>query len=186
MFARIEPNLDGLQKAEGNRSNCDQLAMVRMIGFSVISPPNPYPSPQGGGVRGGGESLSASTLIAGIGCRKGAAGRDILAAIDVALADCGLAPSDLHALAAIPQKQGETGLREAAAALGLPLRFPAEEDLAGVETPTRSQASLDATGLPSASEAAALAAAGPGAHLVRPRIVLGHATCAIAVCGDRP
>ncbi len=45
---------------------------------------------------------------------------------------------------------------------------------------TRSAASLAATGTGSASEAAALAAAGPGARLLGPRLVLGPVTCALA------
>ena len=40
------------------------------------------------------------------------------------------------------------------------------------------------TGVPSVSEAAALAAAGPGARLLGPRVAVGPATCALAVTGD--
>ena len=46
---------------------------------------------------------------------------------------------------------------------------------------SRSAASRAATGSGSASEAAALAAAGPAARLVGPRLALGPVTCAIAV-----
>lgn len=50
------------------------------------------------------------------------------------------------------------------------------------ETPTQSPASLTARGTGSVAEACALAAAGPGAYLLGPRMVSpdGLATCAIA------
>ena len=50
---------------------------------------------------------------------------------------------------------------------------------------SRSEASRAATGSASASEAAALAAAGPSARLVGPRLAVGAVTCAIAVAGDQ-
>jgi cobalt-precorrin 5A hydrolase len=43
---------------------------------------------------------------------------------------------------------------------------------------------LQATGTPSISETAALAAAGQHATLLGPRIAVGPVTCAIAVAGD--
>jgi cobalt-precorrin 5A hydrolase len=42
------------------------------------------------------------------------------------------------------------------------------------------------TGVPSVSEAAALAAAGPDARLIAPRVAVGPATCALAITGDAP
>ena len=65
----------------------------------------------------------------------------------------------------------------AAARLGVPLTV-AER---GGETLSWSAASVRATGVGSASEAAALAAAGPRARLVGPRLVVGRVTCAVAV-----
>ncbi|MBP7243317.1 cobalamin biosynthesis protein [Amaricoccus sp.] len=115
--------------------------------------------------------------VAGIGCRRGATAEEVLAAIAAARARHGLARLD--ALAALDRKRGETGIAEAAARLGLPLLIaePAG-DAPGMLT--RSAASLAATGTGSASEAAALAAAGPGARLLGPRLVLGPVTCALA------
>jgi cobalt-precorrin 5A hydrolase len=40
--------------------------------------------------------------------------------------------------------------------------------------------------VPSVAEAAALAAGGPGARLIAPRIALGPATCALADSGGGP
>ncbi|MCA8926740.1 MAG: cobalamin biosynthesis protein [Alphaproteobacteria bacterium] len=66
--------------------------------------------------------------------------------------------------------------------LGLPLVMVPPERIAGLATPSRSQASLDAHATGSVAEAVALAAAGPGARLVLPRLVSGDrlATCALA------
>jgi cobalt-precorrin 5A hydrolase len=50
-------------------------------------------------------------------------------------------------------------------------------------TLSHSDASLSLAGTPSVSEAAALAAAGDGARLAGPRIVVGPVTCAIAFGG---
>jgi cobalt-precorrin 5A hydrolase len=54
----------------------------------------------------------------------------------------------------------------------------------GVGTLTHSELSLALAGVPSVSEAAALAAAGAGARLYGPRIVVGPVTCALATSGD--
>jgi cobalt-precorrin 5A hydrolase len=42
------------------------------------------------------------------------------------------------------------------------------------------------TGVPSLAEAAALAAGGPAARLIAPRIAVGPATCALADTGVAP
>ena len=52
--------------------------------------------------------------------------------------------------------------------------------LAGDRIETRSERVLALTGLGSVAEAAALAAAGPSAKLISPRLVMGSATCALA------
>jgi cobalt-precorrin 5A hydrolase len=56
-------------------------------------------------------------------------------------------------------------------------------DEGAVQTLTHSQLSQALAGVPSVSEAAALAAAGEGARLLGPRIVVGPATCALAISG---
>lgn len=69
-----------------------------------------------------------------------------------------------------------------AAALGIPVMPVATAVLAAQPTRTHSSASLNARGTGSVAEAAALAAAGPGARLLGPRVVSadGRATCALA------
>jgi cobalt-precorrin 5A hydrolase len=55
---------------------------------------------------------------------------------------------------------------------------------AAASTLTHSELSQTLAGTPSVSEAAALAAAGEGARLCGPRIVVGPVTCALAISGD--
>lgn len=126
--------------------------------------------------------------VVGIGCRKGVATADVLALIDAVLAERGLSRNCLDALATVPLKWNERALVEAAGRLGLPLRIPtaAQMDAAMVNTLTCSAASLAATGMPSASEVAALAAAGSNARLLAARRIGGGITCAIAVSEDVP
>jgi cobalt-precorrin 5A hydrolase len=59
-------------------------------------------------------------------------------------------------------------------------------EAAGAGAQTRSLRVLALTGLPSVAEAAALAAAGPRARLIVPRVSAATATCALAVAGELP
>ena len=121
--------------------------------------------------------LGETVTVAGLGCRRGVTAVEILAAIDAARAAHGTPALD--ALATVPAKRDEPALADAAGQLGLPLLVvaPAADDCLY----TRSAASRTATGAGSASEAAALAAAGPGGRLLGPRLVVGPVTCALAV-----
>ncbi|WP_194287656.1 cobalamin biosynthesis protein [Agrobacterium sp. ICMP 6402] len=123
--------------------------------------------------------------VAGIGCRKGAASDAIITAIRTAERTLGMT---VDSLATASLKAGEAGLAEAAKALSLPLEIVTQQRLEAVaaETMTFSQASLDHAGTPSVSEASALAAAGVGARLVSPRLVVGDVTVAIATTGNVP
>jgi cobalt-precorrin 5A hydrolase len=73
-----------------------------------------------------------------------------------------------------------------AAALGRPVTAIAGASLAAQATLTQSPAARAARGVGSLAEAAALAAAGPGARLLGPRVVSGdgRATCALAEGGS--
>ena len=120
-------------------------------------------------------------MIAGIGCKAGVSAADVLAAIDAALSKNGAMREDLEALAVIAHKAEEQGVAAAAEKLGLPLRVM---ELAGeVATLTASERSFAATGQGSASEAAALAAAGNGGRLLGARVVVGPVTCALSERG---
>lgn len=113
---------------------------------------------------------------------------DVLAAIDAALADHGLPRADLDALATLVSKRDEPALRDASEALGLALLVPPKNEIAAAaaRTLTCSATSQAVAGTPSASEASALAAAGPKARLLGARRIVGSVTCAIAVSGDTP
>lgn len=124
--------------------------------------------------------------VAGIGCRKNAGAGEIIAAVEAALNGHGLEPSVLGTLAAPIFKEEEPGILAAAYALGLPLVFVSAEQLEGASTRgmSHSALSLKVSGAASASEAAALAAAGEGSRLLGPRIAIGNVTCAIAESGE--
>jgi cobalt-precorrin 5A hydrolase len=132
--------------------------------------------------------VDEAMIVAGIGCRKGASAAEISAVIADALARAGLGTQALDLVAAPESKGGEQGVAAAAAALGVPLMLVAKADLeaAGARTQTRSERVLALIGVPSVAEAAALAAGGPAARLILPRITVGVATCALAGGGERP
>lgn len=116
--------------------------------------------------------------VAGVGFRKGVS----LAALSDALARAG---GGAEAIATAAGKAAE--LRPLAAALNLPLIAVPEAALAGQPVATRSARVRAIYGTGSLAEAAALAAAGPGARLLAPRAVSQDkaATAAIAE-GDGP
>jgi cobalt-precorrin 5A hydrolase len=130
--------------------------------------------------------LDQAMIVAGVGCRAGASAREIDAAIAAALSQAGVASASLGLIATSEAKAEEVGLAAAAKDRGVKVVFVPQTDLeaVGSRTLTRSERVLVATGVPSLSEAAALAAAGPGARLLAPRVAVGPATCALAVSGD--
>ncbi|MGY6634129.1 MAG: cobalamin biosynthesis protein [Alkalilacustris sp.] len=115
--------------------------------------------------------------VAGFGFRT-AAGTDSLAD---ALARAGGA-AGLTALAAPADKAGAAALTDLATRLGLPVRAVAPDRLAAMPTLTEAPRIRAARATGSVAEAAALAAAGPGARLTAPRAISADrmATCAIA------
>lgn len=129
-------------------------------------------------------TCSLPTVIAGIGCRRGTDAADIIAVLRDAEARAG---ATAIALAAPGFKSHESGLRDAAAELDLSLILLDDNLLAAVQSlcPTRSSAAARHTGHASIAEAAALAAAGPGAILLLARITHPTATCALAVAAEQ-
>ena len=121
--------------------------------------------------------LGEAVTIAGIGCRRGVAAAEVLAAI--AAARGAFAVGAIDGLATVPGKRDEPGIAEAARRLEVPLLIV--EPVEDAVLLTASRASRDASGSGSASEASALAAAGPGARLLGPRLAVGRVTCAIAI-----
>jgi cobalt-precorrin 5A hydrolase len=133
-------------------------------------------------------AVGQTMIVAGVGCRKGVLAADIKAAIMAACAEAGVAASQLRLIATSAAKGGEPGVVAAASAFGLPLVVIAPGDLAaaGTRAATRSERVIALVGVTSVAEAAALAAGGPAARLIAPRIAVGPATCALAVSGEVP
>jgi cobalt-precorrin 5A hydrolase len=133
-------------------------------------------------------AMDEAMIVAGVGCRRGAAVGDIEAAVRAALARAAVPADALDCLATTAAKDGEHGIEAAAARLGVAIVLVSEADLAAAShrTETHSPRVLALTGVPSVAEAAALAAAGPAARLLAPRLVIGAATCALATSGSAP
>ncbi|MDA8210583.1 MAG: cobalt-precorrin 5A hydrolase [Clostridia bacterium] len=74
--------------------------------------------------------LRPRNLIAGVGCRRGIAQEDILAAVTDACRQAGKSPLSLKKLVSVDLKKDETGLLEAARELGLPMEFFDRTELA--------------------------------------------------------
>ena len=125
--------------------------------------------------------MNRSTLIAGIGLRPGTSEADILACIAQMIAAAG-EPGRPARFATLASRFDEPGLRAAMARLNAELVAIPDEALKGFEAAcaTRSTRIASLYGVGSVAEAAALAAAGPGATLVQPRIATARVTCALA------
>ncbi|MGA2817144.1 MAG: cobalamin biosynthesis protein [Xanthobacteraceae bacterium] len=132
--------------------------------------------------------VDKTMIVAGVGCRRGAAAPDIEAAIRAALARANIATDALDAIATIEAKGAEAGIHATAEKLGVAVVVVAANDFkaASDRTQTFSDRVFALTGAPSVAEAAALAAAGPTAHLIGPRLVMGSATCALAASDTTP
>lgn len=115
--------------------------------------------------------------IAGFGFRTNATVDSLRDALYAAGGSAGVA-----ALATAAAKADAAPLRALAAEFGLPVQAIPPEELASVPTLTASVRVTERYGVGSVAEAAALAAAGPGARLLAPRAVSrdGMATAAIA------
>jgi len=118
-------------------------------------------------------------IVAGVGCRRDCPAEEVVALVRRALA---IARCEASALAVPAFRADEPGPRLAAKALQLPLAIVDGAALAAAQPRclTHSTRAAEATGFASVAEAAALAAAGPGATLLLPRIAGTRATCALA------
>ena len=132
--------------------------------------------------------VGEAVIVAGIGCRKGASAAEIDAAIDTALERAGRPLARVERMATAASKRDEKGIAASASARGLPLIYVAQPDLetAGARGATWSARVMALAGVPSVAEAAALAACGPKARLILPRIAVGPVTCALAENEDGP
>jgi cobalt-precorrin 5A hydrolase/precorrin-3B C17-methyltransferase len=116
------------------------------------------------------------SLVAGVGCSRGAGAGEILSLLDSSLDEAGLSKESVAALASIDAKRDETGLLDAAKSLGVPVHFHPAEVLSTTEPPNPSEVVRDAVGTPSVAEAAVLVS---GAELVAEKRKFGMATVAV-------
>ena len=132
--------------------------------------------------------LDKTMIVAGVGCKRGAPAPDVEAAVRAALARANIDAGALDVIATIATKRDEAGIQAAAEKLGVSVIVVSDADLqtASERTETRSERVRALAGVPSVAEAAALAAAGPAARLISPRLVVGAATCALAASGQMP
>lgn len=114
--------------------------------------------------------LPERRIVVGVGASRGVSAEEVLETVDAALADAGLSPADVSALATADLKSDEPGIIEAARLRGWPLICHPADELAGVEVPNPSEIVRAAAGTPSVAEAAARYA-GPGR---RPGRLLVH------------
>lgn len=132
-----------------------------------------------------GNDDGTATLAIGLGFRKRCTADALAALVGDARARLAArhpALADAPAVLATISEKDRPALRDAAARLGLAVVILPKEALlahAGRVTVT-SEAARACLGVPSVAEAAALAAARPGARLLVSRIATAEATCAIA------
>ncbi|MER5886366.1 Rv2231c family pyridoxal phosphate-dependent protein CobC [Streptomyces sp. NPDC001941] len=124
-----------------------------------------------------------STLVVGVGARRGVSAEEVLELVGEALREAGPRPGEGVELATAAAKAAEPGIVAAAARLGVPLRAHPPEELAAVTVPDPSERVLRAAGTASVAEAAALVR---GGVLLVPkrRSAWAGATCAVARLDD--
>lgn len=123
--------------------------------------------------------MEPAVIVAGIGFRSGACRASLLSALEAAQR---AAPGHVPQALATAAAKAET-LRTIAAGLALPVVAVPNAALHRQKTLSDSAAARAAHGTGSVAEAAALAAAGPGARLLGPRAVSSdrRATAALAL-----
>lgn len=128
-------------------------------------------------VNGVGLVYHPKNLVVGMGCARGAAASEIIELVTKTLLENHLAPQSLAAIATIDLKADETGLNEAAAHFGVPLRVFTADELAAEEErlPNPSELVRAEVGTPGVAEAAAIKAG----ELLVEKQKTKNATCAI-------
>jgi cobalt-precorrin 5A hydrolase/precorrin-3B C17-methyltransferase len=117
-----------------------------------------------------------ASLVAGVGCSRGAGADEIVGLLEASLEEAGLSRKSVAALTSIDAKRDEAGLLEAAEILGVPVRFFPAEDLSATEVPNPSEVVRASVGTPSVAEAAVISS---GAELVKEKRKSPNATVAI-------
>ena len=125
-------------------------------------------------------------IVTGLGFRRGIEAQEIVTIVTQALERAALPPAALDGLATAEPLADMAAFVSAADRLSVRTIAVARADLEGAadRVRTRSARALAAYGVGSVAEAAALAAAGPGAMLLLERITSPRATCALAQGAD--
>jgi cobalt-precorrin 5A hydrolase/precorrin-3B C17-methyltransferase len=121
-------------------------------------------------------------LAVGIGCERGTDTAEVKSLVQETLSDAGLSPKAVACIVSIDLKADETAILAAAENLGVPARFFTVGRLER-ETPRLANPSdtvFAEVGCHGVAEGAALAAAGPHAHLIVAKRKSRRATCAVA------
>ncbi len=130
--------------------------------------------------------LCPASLVAGIGCRRGVSGSEIVEAVESALRLAGRRKESLRLLASHTVKEDERGLRDAACSLKLKTAFFDSGVLQGVmeSNPGLQDSGFvkSQVGVGGVCETAALAAATEG-RLILPKTRFGRVTVALAEDG---
>ena len=116
------------------------------------------------------------SLVAGVGCSRGANADEILGLLETSLEESGLSEKSVGALASIDVKRDEAGLLEAAKRMDVPVHFHPAGVLSAVEAPNPSEVVQEAVGTPSVAEAAVISS---GAELVLEKRKSASVTVAI-------
>jgi cobalt-precorrin 5A hydrolase len=120
------------------------------------------------------------TLIVGIGCRRGAAAKDIVTAIRTALRKVKATPDRVRLIATADIKHDEAGLIEAAEILGIGLRLVTSEEIRSTAKQFKhTPLAIRKVGLPAVAEPAALLA-GRRTQLILNKTIIRQVTVAIA------
>ncbi|SFH70881.1 cobalamin biosynthesis protein [Bradyrhizobium sp. Gha] len=120
--------------------------------------------------------------VAGLGFRQGVT----LGSLREALMAAG-GHEGLTAVATVSEKADAEALRLLALECGVPIKAVPADILARIDTPTQSELVAEKFGTGSVAEAAALAAAGPGARLIGTRAISQDRTATAAIAeGDGP
>jgi cobalt-precorrin 5A hydrolase len=129
--------------------------------------------------------VSTRRYVLGLGCERGTDWNDVRLLAEQALREIRIEVDQVFAIASIDARNNEPAILEVAAHLRLPLRFfdaaTLERETPRLKNP--SELVFAHVGCHGVAEAAALAAAGPIAELVLPKIKSGFATAAIAKIG---
>ncbi len=124
--------------------------------------------------------------VLGVGCARNCPPEELAELVHGRLAEAGIAPGALAAIATLDLKADEPAVLELARALDLPLRlFSAPElEAQSGRAQNRSQVVFAEVGTHGVAENAALAMVGEAGELTWPKVKSANATCAIAEAGE--